>query len=811
MSVSRFCEVMTILIGVALTCAAPAPRASAAKAPVTSHPRLWLTQNDLPRLQSWAVVTNPVYQQGLRVALTSAINTYNSKFFPGGVANPNWPDGGTINWEAYDTEAYAEFFAFVSLIDPDPTARATYAQYARDLLMHVMNEAVKGAAAGQPFRDPAFAINNRANYWGEAFGLTVDWLQYSNTLTTQDKATIRTVFLRWANENLNAATAYDDRPQPVGVMNNPQLLSNQQKLRWAANNYYSGHMRFLTMMALSLDAADDPPLNPSQPDTQLGNTLRSYIGNVTGAWLYQQYAMYEDANIVGAAYGLPAAGLGAASGGLSVEGFMYGHALGYVEEALLALHTAGYHDVALAGPQIRLIDSTFWDNFIDGFLHSITPTAQTPSVASGYAYLGPVYQMASYGDILRYWIAADWIDPICALGVYDQLTGNTTRWNKARWIETNAIEGGAAKLTTRAGGDIWGNSYASSAILNFMLFDPTAPPPVDPRPSLPTSFYASPIGRILARTDWTPNASWFDYKCTWESINHQLGDCGQFEFYRKGEWLTKERSGYAEDFIGATSDYHNTIGLQNDVPSNLQWFETATSQRGGQWTNGMNIGDPATRASIANGYVYAQSNMTNLYNRSGANDITHASRAIVWLKPDNIVVYDRATSKTANRFKRFNLGLLTNATINGKLATATSAGGQQLYIRNVLPIGATMVITPAETFRFVAQLEPSQYRLVIEDPSNPTDVRFLNVLQGADAGASADAVTLVQSTSGTPFDGVAVKNTVILFPVSMSATFTSVTYIMPPNTTSHLITGLTPNAGYDINIPDSNGFCGHLR
>lgn len=33
--------------------------------------------------------------------------------------------------------------------------------------------------------------------------------------------------------------------------------------------------------------------------------------------------------------------------------------------------------------------------------------------------------------------------------------------------------------------------------------------------------------------------------CCREAINHQLADCGQFELWRKGEWVTKENTGYA--------------------------------------------------------------------------------------------------------------------------------------------------------------------------------------------------------------------------------------------------------------------------
>ncbi len=118
-----------------------------------------------------------------------------------------------------------------------------------------------------------------------------------------------------------------------------------------------------------------------------------------------------------------------------------------------------------------------------------------------------------------------------------------------------------------------GNSTASQSILYYLLFDPAAPAPADPRPGRPLLFVDPAYGRVLARTDWTPEASWFDYLCGWETINHQLGDCNQFELWRKGEWLVKERSGYSNDFIAATSDYHDTLAVQNDVPENLQWYE----------------------------------------------------------------------------------------------------------------------------------------------------------------------------------------------------------------------------------------------
>ncbi len=114
------------------------------------------------------------------------------------------------------TEAYAEMFAFMSLVDPDPTARAAHGQRARNLLMYVMNDAVKGldtSANPAPFQGEGFSTYNRANYWGEAFGLTVDWAY--PYFSAADKATIQKVFLRWSKECLKASTTAEEHP-PAG-------------------------------------------------------------------------------------------------------------------------------------------------------------------------------------------------------------------------------------------------------------------------------------------------------------------------------------------------------------------------------------------------------------------------------------------------------------------------------------------------------------------------------------------------------------------------------------------------------------------
>src|SRR5208337_4904035 len=91
-------------------------------------------------------------------------------------------------------------------------------------------------------------------------------------------------------------------------------------------------------------------------------------------------------------------------------------------------------------------------------------------------------------------------------------------------------------------------------------------------------------------------------------------------------------------------------------------------------------GDPATVRSSGPGYVYAASDLKNLYNRpdiwtaaDSIVDVTQAKRDIVWLHnaSDFIVVYDRATTSQAGLFKKFNLSLVTEPVIAGDVATET--------------------------------------------------------------------------------------------------------------------------------------------
>ncbi len=723
---------------------------------VADHPRLLVRASDLPRLRSWAVSTNPIYARGL-AALTTTAKTEMDAGLIMTAAN------GGPTYVSYPAEMYAELFAFMSLLSSDQTTRDDYAQRARTLLMYVINEAARGVAAGQPYRAPQFATSDRSRWQGEGFPLTVDWIY--PYLTAADKSTIRQVFLRWVNENLNAATTSFNHPSPIGVLNSSALLQNRQAVRFAGNNYFSAHMRNIGLMAASFDPADDP-----------GGALRAYIANATGAWLYVfDNLMRTDA-----------------AGGFMPEGFEYSpQTVGYAAQWLLALKTAGLDDPAVYGPQVVPANNPFWDQLLPAYLHSLSPAP------SSNQDVGQVYLPAWYGDGQNYY-TPDFIAAFAPLALYDQIAGNSTRPQQIRWIETNLAPGGASGLTGRARD---GNFFINS-ILYFLLFDPAGAAPADPRPSQDTSWFAGGLGRILARTSWDPKAAWFTWKLSFNQVDHQTADGNQFEFYRNGEWLTKERTGY--DLDAESSLNHNTLALQNtQVQRDPTDYRTIEWQLGSQWSY-VAVGDPKIVAqSLSPNFTYVTGDATNLYNSTNENstDILHASRSVIWLKPDYIVVYDRATSQTANRFKRFWLNVPTLPTISGRLATMTTAAGQRLFVTSLLPASSTITAEQSTVVvGDVANFEPMKYRIRVDATGGPTNARFLHVLQGADAGSAAGAATLLQSSGGTSFEGVAAPGFAVLFPVTLGSAFGGLTYTAPASSNVHRVTGLTPGAGYRVTL-----------
>jgi hypothetical protein len=90
--------------------------------------------------------------------------------------------------------------------------------------------------------------------------------------------------------------------------------------------------------------------------------------------------------------------------------------------------------------------------------------------------------------------------------------------------------------------------------------------------------------------------------------------------------------------------------------------------------------------------------------------------------------------------------------------------------------------------------------MTVQDASNPTDTRFLHVLEGVDAGGTPLAVSSITSSNGTAFDGAVVGTTALMFihDDTQTGSFATTTYAEPSTVTTNYVAGLTPNAGYTV-------------
>lgn len=807
---------------------------TAAPTPRTDHPRLWITSDQLPKLRGWASNSNPIWQNGMAltsVAYKATADAHwcwsNGQGECGSVPSGQ-PDSG---WSSIDcgnncpsTETYASMFALMSMVDPaGQTARDNWGVRAHDMIMWEMNQMALGFA-NAPYRNVGYLDGDRAHLFGSSWARVVDWLQAGNYLSSGDKRTILKVFKLWgqffATGNSGYGFVMAQQPAPLYTYNDPSLLSTQRKVRISANTYWNAATAVLTSIVLALDPADDPPVNPGDPPNTIysdgsANTLHAYLTLLTGAYLYTEYANFEDPHVVSAAYGLSdpytcksstlaggniASCLGQNAGGIHTEGTQLLDTVSDLANALWMLHTAGYDDPNLYGPQVSLWSSSWWALMYRDYLHSIVPEPST----YGSDANGPEirYLDFAFGELHQEYYRFSIQGAFLAMLAQDSQSGLfDERLNGSYWILSSATED---NLYDRLQQATYSYDYP---VFYFATYDPSKDPvhAPDPRPAMPeTQIYSPAVGRLLARTDWTSNATIFSYLCGPALIDHELNNCGTFSFYRKGEWLEKTESMYDQSLQVPpnlmVSAYHNTTASNSWWnPSGGGVFESQQYDTGAPFWHLVQNGIPKNqRVSYGPAYVYAFADATDMYNSNASTPattgVTHASRDVFWLKPDWVLVYDRGETSAGGLDKSVYFGFTGSATVNGHTTIETTSSGQQLYVETLLPSSPTITLGSITPF---ADADPISGNVEVDGGTSPS-VNFLNVLQGADSGESQTSTQLLQSSSGTEFDGAVIGTTAVLFERDVTVPFSSLSYSVPSSVTTNYITGLKPNGAYAV-------------
>jgi hypothetical protein len=821
--------------------------------PVTSHPRLIVTQAMLPALRAKAKDDNVVYRSLRDRAEQAAVrdNAIWSWSCNGGSGQPKSDQTQTGRQD----DAY--LFAFMSMIDPNDS-KYKWGCYGRDVWTYYASYFIDPVAPGYSPETlgsrKADANNgmtgNRGSDSAQALTLTPDWLMAGGYLTKADQAVTRAYFAHAAQGIV--ALPYTGMRAKVGSYNSPiqidshstQDLTDQRAM---GNNYTHTKILYLTAAALTFNdnADDDPPLPNTChatryvvcPDGTAGS-LHAYWTYLAGGMLYKDWAHMEDPTVTWRAYqaafknisgplqctyadGSRHLCLGDGRGGESSEGSWYQYSLYRLRYALNMIHTAGYDDPIRYGPQMSLGTSSWWDLkyvFDISFLTGFGPNGNPAS---------PAYNYLTTGDSLNYVRSPSDFATEAAMLTADSYVGRKDRTNALRWLILDTAFGGAqgknGNCGTYCGFDSeLSNDFASVLAVDVYITspgkDPVNPLPSDPRPSLPADLYNGSYNQhAILRTANSDDRSLFSIYCPNTLIDHEHEFCGRFDIFSNGEYITKGRTEFNNyDDLMSSSTQSNTLSIANAVSiPNSEASECREScfmyialKNGGQFWHGQQQGFNLITHSELPTYAGFLLNDTPAYNGWFAwhqpyniptyDDVTKASRSLVYLRKSNqVIFYDRASTKHAGS-KLVSQIVTGTPIVSGNEATwLTRSGRQRAYFTSLLPDHATVakkdLILTGSTQK--ADWEPAGSIQV--SATDASAQQFLSVLEWGRSSLHKSETSLVESTSGQTFDGAKVGSSLVMFMRDWPSAFSGVTYSASGATTQY-VSDLQPDMPYQI-------------
>lgn len=167
---------------------------------------------------------------------------------------------------------------------------------------------------------------------------------------------------------------------------------------------------------------------------------------------------------------------------------------------------------------------------------------------------------------------------------------------------------------------------------------------------LSTFNYAEGIGLVSSRSDWMKDATNLYFINRKIRVDHEHKDALSFDIAHKGEWVTKEATGYAG--VSESSRAHNTILIENvdDGSSN-----PTRRPKGDPKYHTLYDDDNVTLISAEATDVY------NMIGYWGTDYTSLVNRQLAFIKPSTVIVYDHViTDNTQVRdLQHYNNVILT--------------------------------------------------------------------------------------------------------------------------------------------------------
>ena len=330
----------------------------------------------------------------------------------------------------------------------------------------------------------------------------------------------------------------------------------------------------------------------------------------------------------------------------------------------------------------------------------------------------------------------------------------------------------------------------------FFTATPTAPAAF--WASAPLQYFNQGTGLIIARNDWNYNSTWVAFQLgNLLETDHQQDCQGQLEIQRGADGLLINANAVGENQLPSTqSSFGNLMVIDdNGVGTQVYRFNQ------GSW-----FGTPGcvmTSYEPTNGYVYAGGDYAASYGFNftpGIGTAKKLTRQIVYLRPDYIVVHDRAVTKSTNDLKQLRWHFLNSPTFNASSNSWVETEGSsklfgQTFSRSTLLSSNAPVRCPDDPSGALV------YRITTQNAVKATNVTYVTALQSAPSTTNNMVNTAPVYSSDNRMEGVQMGNNLVLFGADAPLNpFTgTITYTVTGSSPIvHLLTDLQPNHAFQV-------------
>jgi len=362
----------------------------------------------------------------------------------------------------------------------------------------------------------------------------------------------------------------------------------------------------------------------------------------------------------------------------------------------------------------------------------------------------------------------------------------------------------------------------------FLFVDPNGP--TAPISSLPTSYFATGMNAVAARSDWSVDASWLSFRAGPYVNNPNQGeeyfDQGSLALVRGNQPLLVNATGQIiHDPNGSDGDnavYNDNYGdfqAGNLLLGNRHAYNVFYVRR----MDGSSVAEPFGQgaftqeddgvgthvATFEDGGSYVAWRADKLEDMYRSFDAGHAvlgwSRQVVYLRPNRVVVYDRTTTGDA----AYDQYLAFHFPANPASATAPSGETRLDITAGSTFAGSMTVVAPANAVVTSApaysSVTPSKvWQTQIRPAASGASQHWLTAFDLSPTAQAVAKATPVNVTSGAVV-GVVLSggtNDVVLSSAGAAGTpiSGSFAYQVPAAYTHHTVTELPPNGQFDVTV-----------